>query len=204
MKLVLLGGGGHCISCVEVLRSSGIAIEGVVDPRGAPEGLKGLGDDRWLNTPEAKQARFLVTVGQVGVSAKRRELFEAVRSKGLPLATVRAHTAVIAASAFVGEGSIVMHGAVVNADARIGLNCIVNTGAIVEHGAVVADHCHVAPGAILSGEVRIGEGSMIGTGAVVLQGVNVGPGVMVGAGAVVTRSITESGTWAGVPARRIA
>ena len=68
MKLVLVGGGGHCISCVEVLRSAGLAVEGVIDPRGAPDGLKHLGDDSWLGTPDAKQARFVITVGQVVVS----------------------------------------------------------------------------------------------------------------------------------------
>lgn len=204
MKIVLVGGGRHCVACVDVLVAAGREIAGVLDARSdiALPGVPRLGDDGWLASAAAAEVEFLVAAGQVAAADRRQRLFSQVQAAGRRLATVCSPSAVVGRQARVGEGTIVMHRAVLNANARVGANCIVNTGAIVEHDAVVADHCHVSTGAILNGGVQVGTGTMIGSGAVVLQGVRIGAGVIVGAGAVVTRDI-EAGTWAGVPARRL-
>jgi sugar O-acyltransferase (sialic acid O-acetyltransferase NeuD family) len=204
MKLVLLGGGGHCGSCADVIRSAGMHIVGVLDPEAgsAPPGTSWLGDDSWLDSPQGQGLDFLVTVGQIGVSPVRRKLFEMLRSGGHRLATIFSAHAVVSGSAQIGAGTVIMHRAVVNNDARVGENCIVNTGAIVDHGCVVGAHCHISTGAILNGEVRVGSGTMIGSGAVVLQGVSIGSDVTIGAGAVVTHDIDSPGLWVGMPARR--
>lgn len=205
MNLVLLGGGGHCTSCIEVIRTAGMVAAGVLVPEPAPQscGVPRLGDDSWLDTPDARAVRFLVTVGQVAVSPVRERLFAALRARGLALATVLAPSALVSTDAQVGAGSIVMLRAVVNAGAAVGENCIINTGAIVEHDAQIGDHCHLSTGAIVNGGCVIGAGSMIGSGAIVLQGVRIAAGTLVGAGAVVTANITEPGTWVGVPARKV-
>jgi len=49
----------------------------------------------------------------------------------------------------------------------------------------------------------VGEGTMVGIGATVSNNVSVCDGCMIGAGAVVVKDITEPGTYAGVPARRL-
>lgn len=203
MKLVLVGGGGHCASCLDVIAATGREVEGVVDPQGlAPGGLRCLGSDEWLDSEAAAGFEFLVTLGQTRGAAVRRGLFERLRARGRRFATVVSPHALVAPGAFIGQGSIVMHRAVVNAAARVGDNCIVNTAALVEHHAVVGDHCHVATGAILNGAVRVGEGCLVGSGAIVLQGVAIAAHGIVGAGAVVSADIEHAGTWIGVPARR--
>lgn len=205
MRLALLGGGGHCRSCIEVIRSAGLEIAGILTPdldSGVPDCPR-LGDDGWLDTPGATALHYLVAVGQVGVSPLRSRLFARLRERGLRLATVQAATAVVSGHASIGAGSIVMHQAVVNFGAVVGENCIVNTAAIVEHDAIVGEHCHIATRAVVNGGARIGAGTMIGSAAVVLQGVSIAPGVVVGAGAVVTRNIDTPGTWVGMPARRL-
>jgi len=204
MKIVLVGGGGHCASCIDVIGSAGLEIAGVLDPRqgAAPAGTVWLGDDRWMDTPEAAQSQFLVSVGQMRLDNARQQLFEALIRRGLALATVSSPAATLGRGAALGRGTIVMHKAVVNAGARVGDNCIVNTAAVIEHGCIVGDHCHVATGAILNGDVRVGSGVMIGSGAIVLQGISICSGAMVGAGAVVTSNIDQPGTWTGIPARR--
>lgn len=201
--VVLVGGGGHCRSCVEALVSAGISIAGVLAPEGEGTfaGQSRLGGDEWLDTAHARQHSFLVAVGQIAVSSKRAALFETIRGRGLKPATVLASSAIVSTGARIGEGSIVLHGAVVNTAALVGENCIVNTGAIIEHDARIGDHCHVSTGAIVNGGAEVGMGCVIGSGAILLQGVRVAPGVLVGAGAVVTRDITKAGTWIGIPAR---
>lgn len=205
MNLVLVGGGGHCSSCIEVIRTAGISPSGILAPEPVPQlcGLPRLGDDSWLDTEPARGMRFLVTVGQVSISTVRARLFAALRARGLDVATVVAPSANVSRQAEVGAGSIVMLRAVVNVGATVGENCIVNTGAIVEHDAAIGDHCHLSTGAIVNGGAVIGTGCMIGSGAIVLQGIQITAGTLVGAGAVVTANITEPGTWVGVPARKV-
>ena len=204
MNIVLLGGGGHCRSCIDAIRSTGRQIAGVVDPGSIPmlAGVPRLGDDAWLDTVEARNFCYLVTVGQVTLSPVRRKLFALLRSKNLEIAAIAARTSIVSDEAILGAGTIVLHRAVVNAGAAIGENCIINTGAIVEHDARIGDHCHISTGAIVNGGAETGAGCVIGSGAVVLQGVRIAADVMIGAGAVVTRNIDATGTWVGVPARR--
>ncbi|HEY8948808.1 MAG TPA: NeuD/PglB/VioB family sugar acetyltransferase [Rhizomicrobium sp.] len=204
MKLALIGGGGHCRSCIDVARSAGLPLGGIVDPadRAKILDLPRLGDDAWLDMPEARAFQYLVTVGQIDASAVRRRLFDYVRERKLDCATVIAASAIVSTEAALGAGTIVMHRAFINAGATVGANCIVNTGAIVEHDVWIGDHCHVSTGAIVNGGATIGEGCMIGSGAIVLQGVTVAAGAVVGAGAVVAKNIEKAGTWIGVPARK--
>lgn len=205
MNLVLIGGGGHCTSCIEVIEVAGLALAGVLDPEPAEQvcGVQRLGDDSWLDSEGARDVAFLVTVGQVAVAPLRARLYAALVVRGLRVATVVAPSALVSRRAVIGEGSVVMQRAVINADATVGRNCIINTGALVEHHAQVGDHCHISTGAIVNGGARVGDGCMVGSGAVLLHGVSIVAGCTIGAGAVVTAPITEPGTWVGVPARRL-
>ncbi|MFN8629414.1 MAG: sugar phosphate nucleotidyltransferase [Chloroflexota bacterium] len=62
----------------------------------------------------------------------------------------------VAASAALGEGTVVMAHAAVNPGASAGRHAIVNTGAIVEHDVVVGDRPHIGPGAVVGGG-RVGD-----------------------------------------------
>jgi len=207
-SIILVGGGGHCKSCVEVLSSIGDwEIAGIVDsPERVGEKVLGyeiLGCDSDLPRLARRYGAARVTVGQIESKDVRRRLFEAARAAGFRMPAIFASTALVSARSSVGEGTIVMHRAFVNAEASVGVNCIVNSGAIIEHEARIGAHCHVSTGAIVNGSCSIGEGSFVGSGAVVKNGVSIAPGCVVGAGAVVTRDLAESGVYAGSPARRI-
>lgn len=84
-------------------------------------------------------------------------------------------SAVVSASAKIGEGSIVMAGAVVQANARIGRYCIINSGASVDHDCVIECFAHIAPGAHLCGNVKVGEGALVGVGVGIAPGAVIPP-----------------------------
>jgi UDP-perosamine 4-acetyltransferase len=205
---VILGGGGHALVIIDLLRESGEAsVHGVLDRD--PErwgrdilGAPVLGGDELL--PRLYQdgvRQFIVGIGSVRDTGPRRRLFDLAVSHGLkPLRAVHPRAAV-SRSADVGEGTVVLAGAVDDAGARIGVNVIVNTGAIVEHDCVLGDHVHVATGARLAGTVLVGQGAHIGIGATIVQGRRIGEGAVVGAGAVVLEDVVPGAVVAGVPAR---
>ena len=92
-----------------------------------------------------------------------------------------------------GKGLSIWHygSIVVNPNVRVGENCVLrgancigNNGKI-DKNPVLGDNVELGYGAIVIGEVSIASDTIIG------------------ANAVVNRSITESGTYAGIPARKV-
>src|SRR5690606_23373405 len=111
--------------------------------------------------------------------------------------------AMVADTAALGEGTVVMAGAVVNPDATIGRHCIINTGAIVDNDCVIGAGVHIAANAALAGHVRWGEGTKGGIGACLVRGIKVGKWASIGAGAVGMREVPDGAVVVGNPGRSI-
>jgi sugar O-acyltransferase (sialic acid O-acetyltransferase NeuD family) len=187
--IVLIGGGGHCKACIDVIETTGKwDILGILDlPERMGEMVLGypiVGTDDQVGRFVAEGARFLVCVGQIRTADARRRAYERVKAAGGRLATIVSPLAYVSPSAVIGEGTIVMHRAIVNASASVGDNVIINTMALVEHDATVGSHCHVSTAAVLNGGARIGVGSFVGSNAVIIQGATVPEDDFVPAGAV--------------------
>ncbi len=206
--IILIGGGGHCKSVIDVLEmSEDFVIAGIVD-KAYRVGAKVLGydiiaSDQQLEQVVADFSCFLITVGQIESSALREQFYQQVKALGGDLAIVVSSLAHVSDYAQLGEGTIVMHRAMVNAGAVVGCNTIINSQALVEHDVWIGDHCHMATGAIINGDAQIGHHTFIGSHATILQGVTIGENIIIGAGAVVHRPIDEPGVYAGVPACKI-
>lgn len=142
--------------------------------------------------------RFLCTIGD---NAVRRSVSERLHRMGHVAEMLRHPDAIVAKSAVLGAGSMVMARAVVNTEARVGAGCLLNTGCVVEHHCELQDFVHLAPGVLLGGSVRVGENAFLGLGAVVLPNLEIGHGAVVGAGAVVIRDVPPGAVVAGNPAR---
>jgi sugar O-acyltransferase (sialic acid O-acetyltransferase NeuD family) len=187
MMLLLLGGGGHCRSCIDVIETENqFQIAGIVQPRAAGAepvlGYPILGDDDDLPGLLRRFPQALVTVGQIKTSVVRIRLYERLRALGADLPVIVSPNAHVSRHARIEEGTIVMHGAVVNAGAMVGRNCIINNRALIEHDVVIGDHSHVATAATVNGGVWVGAGSFIGSGAVVRQNVRIGTRCLIGMG----------------------
>ena len=186
-KLLLIGGGGHCKSCIDVIEKEGnYQIAGIMD---SPKMLhqKVLGHEVITTDKElpdlAKQGySFLICIGQIESPKKRIEVFEELKNNSASLATIISPTAYVSQHSQIGDGTIIMHHAVVNAGAKIGKNCIINSKALVEHDAIIEDHCHVSTGAIINGGVQVGSGTFIGSNAVCREYIRIGSKSVIGCG----------------------
>lgn len=173
-NLILVGGGGHCKSCIDVIEQENkYHIHGILDvPAKLGQeilGYKIIGTDDDIEKFAQQGFCFLVTIGQIRSAQLRRKLYEKIKTANGTCATIISPRAYVSPHAYIGEGTIIMHDALINTDARLGANCIINTKALIEHECIVGNHCHVAIGAVLAGQVQIGEGSFIGAQAVVIQ-----------------------------------
>ena len=202
-NLILIGGGGHCKSVIDVAESAGYNILGILD---MPEdigksvlGYKVIGTDD--DIPQfADKAEFIITVGFIKNPAIRMRIFDKVREAGGKLANIIASTAHVSRYASLGEGTVVMHQAVVNAGAKIGENCIINTFCNIEHDAVIGDQCHISTGTMVNGDCKVGKMCFIGSQSVLANGISICDDVIVGAGSLVRKNILKPGLYSGNPA----
>ena len=170
-NLILLGGGGHCKSCIDVIEQEGnYAIAGILDNEELVGqkilGYKYIGTDAEISKFVNEGYTFLITVGQIKTSSIRQKLFSLLSKNGAQIATVISPRAYVSKHADVGKGTIIMHDALVNTAASIGENCIINTKALIEHDAIIEDFCHISTSAVINGGVTVKEGTFFGSNAV--------------------------------------
>lgn len=202
--LILIGGGGHCKSVIEVAESAGYEIKGILD---MPDevGKDVLPSHKVIGTDDeipqyVEKCDFVITVGFIKNPALRIKLYNKVKAAGGRLATIIASTAHVSKYAELGEGTVIMHHAFVNAGAKIGDNCIINTFVNIEHDAEVGNQCHISTGTMVNGECKIGENCFIGSQSVCANCIEIASDIIVGAGSVVCKSLRMKGIYAGNPA----
>jgi sugar O-acyltransferase (sialic acid O-acetyltransferase NeuD family) len=206
--IILIGGGGHCISCIDVIEQTGMyQIIGILD---LPEkiGQKVLnytviGSDNELEQFVPDCPDFLITVGQIKSSALREKLYHKVKNAGGKLPVIISPIAHVSKYATFEEGTIVMHHALINAGAAVGKGCIINTKALIEHEAIIGNFCHISTTAIVNGQAKIGDSCFIGSNTVIANNTNVTANTIIAAGSQVLKSIENPGTYIGQPLRKI-
>ena len=200
--LILLGGGGHCKSVIDVAECAGYTILGILD-RPEEVGKRVLGYDVIGVDADmvkyADTAEFVVTVGQIKSPALRIKLHQMVMNAGCKLATIISPLAHVSRYATIGDGTVVMHQAVVNADAKVGKGCIINTFANIEHDAVIGDYCHISTGVMVNGGAKIADGTFIGSQCTINQMVSINGGGVIASHSLVNKDLQRDGIYAGVP-----
>ena len=192
-EIILIGAGGHAISCIDVIEESKkFKISGIVDNDKSILdclGYPGIGRDKDLKTLREKYEFAFIAIGQIKSPRLRINLFNRLKKLKYKLPTIISPKAHISKHCKIGEGSIIMHDAVVNANASVGFNCIINNKALIEHDAKIANNCHISTGAIINGGVKINEGTFVGSGVVTKQEISVDKNCVIGAGIILKKSI---------------
>ncbi len=204
-QVVVFGAGGHAKVVVDCLRDEGkfaVASLADADPAKAGRSIHGcvvVDEQQGMATARTQDGAIVA----IGNNEARARIAQALLDAGVTLVSAVHRSAVIATTARIGRGTVVMPGAVVNADTAVGDNVIVNTRASIDHDCVIGDGVHVAPGTTICGGVRVGAGVLLGAGCVVLPGIAIGDGARIAAGAIVTNDVPAHETYAGNPARKL-
>ena len=176
-RIVLIGAGGHCTSCIDVIEQAGdFIIEGILDPNAGIKSLLGypvLGSDDLLDDLVEKGYSFLITVGQIKSAALRVKLFQQLSALHASMPVVISPKAYVSKHSQISKGTIVHHNVVINSNVQIGANCIINTGSIVEHDTRVGNHCHISTNVVLNGNCNIGDEVFIGSGSIISNGITI-------------------------------
>ncbi|MDR2085158.1 MAG: acetyltransferase [Bacteroidales bacterium] len=197
-KIILVGGGGHCKSVIDVIENTDYSILGVLDmPDKIGSDVLGypiIGSDEDISIYFDK-ALFLVTLGQINNPEPRKMLHCKITEAGGKFATIISPTAYVSKHAEIGEGTVVLHKAVVNAGVLIGKGCIINTCANIDHDSVVGDYSHISTGVMVNGNCRIGKEVFIGSQSTVANNISIVDNTVVSAGVFIAKNIVSSGTY---------
>lgn len=196
-KILLVGAGGHAISCMEIIESDDLyEIVGLIGYKGERNkkvlNYNIIGCDDNLSYLLSKSKNAFITIGQIKSSSLRKKMFTKLIKIGYKLPTIISSTSLVSRHSYVSKGSIVMKNAVINAGVKIGKNCIINNGAIIEHGVEIGDHCHISTGVIINGDVKIGHGTFVGSQSTVKEGVKIGMNSVIGMGSRILKNIENN------------
>lgn len=189
-KILLIGGGGHCKSCIDVIEQEGkYSIAGIIDKKELL-GQKVLGYEIIANDDDlaklSKEYKYaLVTIGQLKNSSLKENIFNRTKELGFILPTIISPRAYISKHSSIEEGSIVMHDVIINANSSIGKNCIINTKALIEHDVKIKDNCHISTASVINGHCTINENSFIGSNATVVQCIEIEKNSFIKAGSLI-------------------
>lgn len=169
-EIILVGGGGHCRSVIDVIEQEGkYKIVGIVDKNELVGqevfGYEILGSDEDLKDLREKYKNAFVTIGQIKSVEKRLKIFGILKELDYTLPVIISPLSYVSKRSKIEAGTIVMHHALVNAGASIGENCIINTKALIEHDAIIENHCHISTSAVINGGVHVKEGTFFGSNA---------------------------------------
>jgi len=195
-KINIFGVSGHAKVILDTLQVTQNKIGTLYDDR-APYSFL----DYKVIKPSFIDAKnsFIIAIGNNKTRKKIATTLLAANSFGKAIHP----SAIIANSAMINAGTVVMAKAIINASSKIGKHVIINTGSIIEHDCIINDYIHISPSATLCGNVHIGEGTQIGAGAIILPNINIGKWAIIGAGSVVIKDVPDNVTVVGNPARII-
>jgi sugar O-acyltransferase (sialic acid O-acetyltransferase NeuD family) len=103
----------------------------------------------------------------------------------------------------VGYGSVICANCILTCDIKLGMFSQLNLSTTIGHDVKTGDFFTTAPGVHVSGKVIAGDRVYMGTNASTVEDIRIYDDVTIGAAACVSKDIMESGTYVGVPAKKL-
>lgn len=200
-KLIIIGASGHGKVIADIAEQKGYTDIAFLDDNKTQEICS-----HYPILGTSKQAcqyldrDFIIGIGNAQI---RKKLTEELLRLGSNIVSLIHPKAVVASDVHLGFGTVVMAGAVINPSVTIGNGCIINTCASIDHDCIIGNYVHVSVGAHVAGTVTINDDTWIGIGAAISNNIFITKNCLIGAGAVVVKDIKKSGTYIGIPAKKI-
>ena len=201
--LILIGGGGHCKSCIEVIKQTNIYnIIGILDKK---ENInkkvldyKIIGTDDDIDEFILKDYSFFITIGQIKNSKKRELIFNKLIEKNASIPYIISPRSYISNSVQIGAGTIIMNDVFINTECYIGSNNIINNKSLIEHDVKIGNNNHISTSCTLNGSVTIKNNTFIGSGTIINNNLKIGSNIIIGSGSLITQNLSKEGTYVGL------
>ena len=190
MIKALIGNGGHAR---EVMAQMGIKLIRFVD-------------DQYMSNDTLPLSKLDIEKYEVMVAiADPRDRYDTIQRlpKGVRFFTFVHPTALIMDDVEIGEGSFIGANSILTTNIKIGKHAILNRGNHIGHDCVIGDFFSAMPGSVVSGNVRIYDLVYLGNNSTIKEKLSIHSLTTIGMNGAVVKHIEESGTYVGVPVKKI-
>lgn len=191
MKLALYGYGGHA-------REVAVQIDQPIDFFVDDELVNEF--TRPISEFDPKEYQIMVAIGD---SKKREQIIKTLPEETRYFTFIHPSVKILDKNIKIGRGTFIGVNCVLTTNIEIGNFSILNRGNHIGHDCKIGEFFSCMPGSIISGNVDIGDRCYLGTNSSVIEKIKITNDVIIGAGGVVVDNINESGTYVGVPAKKI-
>jgi sugar O-acyltransferase (sialic acid O-acetyltransferase NeuD family) len=191
MKLALFGYGGHA-------REAACQIEQVVTF---------FVDDKYANDVAKPISEFnpeeYMMIVAVADSKDRADIVAKLPKETKYFTFIHPSVHIMDDNIQVGVGSFIGANSILTTNIKLGNHTLLNRGNHIGHDSVAGDFFSMMPNAVVGGNVTLGNNVYLGSCSNVREKINITSDVLIGMNAAVVKDITESGTYVGVPAKKI-
>ena len=192
-NLILVGGGGHALNCVDIFNYKNYKIIGFIDSKRESKlfdkGYKYLGNDNKIKDYISNENYFFISIGGVKNLDKRKSIFKYIFDNGGKFVNCISKNSIISETAKLGIGIACFHNSIINSYTIIKDNSIINTSAVIEHESEIGPHTHIAPSAVVLANNSIGENCFVGSNSIIKQGLKIKSNSFVQAGIFLEKDI---------------
>lgn len=207
-KLVIIGAGGFGREVEWLVERINKCTEewdliGFVDD-GVEKGTVVRNSKVIMNTADLKEYNEELYVAiAVGSARIRKIIYEKIKENSNLKYANLIDPSVLIGDLNLGVGNIICAGTIVTVNVNLGNFNIINLDCTIGHDDIIKDFVTIYPSVNVSGNVVIDNYTEVGTGTQIIQGKNICSEVIIGAGATVVKNIEESGTYVGVPVKKL-
>tara|TARA_R110002050_G_scaffold95658_3_gene199218 strand:+ start:479 stop:1057 length:579 start_codon:yes stop_codon:yes gene_type:complete len=191
MKLALFGYGGHA---KEVACQIGKEVKFFVDDKYSNNIAKPL------STFNPKEYMMIVAVAD---SKDRAEVINKLPKETKYFTFIHPSVHIMDDSIEIGHGSFIGANSILTTNIKLGNHALLNRGNHIGHDSIAGDFFSMMPCAVIGGNVTLGDNVYLGSCSNVREKIYINSNVIVGMNAAVVKDINKSGTYVGVPAKKI-
>lgn len=103
----------------------------------------------------------------------------------------------------VGEGSFIGANSILTTNIKLGKHALLNRGNHIGHDCFIGDYFSAMPNAVIGGNVWIDNKVYLGSCSNIREKIKIVANTTIGMNAAVVKNLTESGTYVGIPAKKL-
>lgn len=202
MKLCIFGAGGFAKEVYWLAKQCGKEVAAFIDIQDGGilcDGVQ-IRSEKYFH-PINHTA--VVAIGNPKLRKKVAEQIIAQHSNTIFETLISPSANLMSNSIVIGAGSVICANCIITCDVNLGDHAQLNLATTIGHDTKTGPFFTTAPGVHISGKVIAGDCVYFGTNASTVEDISICDNVIIGAAACVSKDIIDSGTYVGVPAKKL-